>query len=133
MATCSRPFRRRAKGEDGFGLVEVLIAMTMLAVAIGAIITVFVASAVSLRRAGQKGTALTLADVQQYSQPISYGITSYELSQWMSVAFLQDQFRISDQFTLDAGVRYGRIRPGQLLLLEAVGGGFTWGAVLVRY
>src|SRR5262245_3650256 len=53
-------------------------------------------------------TALTLADVQQYSQPISYGITSYELSQWMSVAFVQDQFRVSDQFTLDAGVRYDR-------------------------
>lgn len=34
---------------------------------------------------------------------------------------------------LDAGVRDGRIKPGQLLLLEAFGGGFTWGAVLVRY
>jgi carboxypeptidase family protein/TonB-dependent receptor-like protein len=53
-------------------------------------------------------TALSLADVQQYSQPISYGITSYELSQWMSVGFVQDQFRVSDQFTLDAGVRYDR-------------------------
>ena len=29
---------------------------------------------------------LTLADVQQYSQPVSYGITSYILKQWMSVA-----------------------------------------------
>ena len=28
---------------------------------------------------------LTLADVQQYTQPISYGITSYELKQWLSV------------------------------------------------
>jgi hypothetical protein len=51
---------------------------------------------------------LTLADVQQYSQPVSYGITSYELSQWMSVAFVQDRFRVSDQFTLDAGLRYDR-------------------------
>ena len=33
---------------------------------------------------------------------------------------------------LDAAVRDGRIRPGQLCLLEAMGGGFTWGAVLVR-
>lgn len=33
---------------------------------------------------------------------------------------------------LDAGVRDGRIRPGQLLLLEAFGGGFTWGSALVR-
>lgn len=34
---------------------------------------------------------------------------------------------------LDLGVRDGRIRPGQLLLLEAFGGGFTWGSALVRY
>jgi hypothetical protein len=53
-------------------------------------------------------TQLTLADVQQYTQPISYGITSYELSQWMSVGFVQDRFRVSDQFTIDAGLRYDR-------------------------
>jgi 3-oxoacyl-[acyl-carrier-protein] synthase III len=34
---------------------------------------------------------------------------------------------------LDVGVRDGRIRRGQLLLLEAFGGGFTWGSALVRY
>ena len=30
------------------------------------------------------------------------------------------------------GVDDGRIQPGQLLLLEAMGGGFTWGAVVIR-
>ena len=34
---------------------------------------------------------------------------------------------------LDIGVRDGRIKRGQLLLLEAFGGGFTWGSALVRY
>lgn len=34
---------------------------------------------------------------------------------------------------LDVAVRDGRIRRGDLLLLEAFGGGFTWGAALVRY
>jgi 3-oxoacyl-[acyl-carrier-protein] synthase-3 len=34
---------------------------------------------------------------------------------------------------LDAAVRDGRIQPGQLLVLEAMGGGFTWGAAVVRY
>jgi 3-oxoacyl-[acyl-carrier-protein] synthase-3 len=34
---------------------------------------------------------------------------------------------------LDHGVRSGRIERGQLLLLEAFGGGFTWGSALVRY
>ena len=34
---------------------------------------------------------------------------------------------------LDVGIRDGRIKRGQLLLLEAFGGGFTWGSVLLRY
>jgi 3-oxoacyl-[acyl-carrier-protein] synthase III len=34
---------------------------------------------------------------------------------------------------LDVAVRDGRIKPGQLLLLEAFGGGLTWGSALVRF
>ena len=34
---------------------------------------------------------------------------------------------------LDAGVRGGKILRGELLLLEGVGGGFTWGAVLLNF
>ena len=34
---------------------------------------------------------------------------------------------------LDVAVRDGRIKRGDLLLLEAFGGGFTWGSALVRY
>ena len=34
---------------------------------------------------------------------------------------------------LDTAVRDGRIKRGQLLLLETFGGGFTWGSALVRY
>jgi 3-oxoacyl-[acyl-carrier-protein] synthase-3 len=34
---------------------------------------------------------------------------------------------------LDQAVRDGRIQRGQLLVLEAMGGGFTWGAAVVRY
>jgi 3-oxoacyl-[acyl-carrier-protein] synthase-3 len=33
---------------------------------------------------------------------------------------------------LDAAVRDGRITPGQLVMVEGVGGGFTWGASLLR-
>lgn len=33
---------------------------------------------------------------------------------------------------LDVAVRDGRIKPGDLVALEAMGGGFTWGAALVR-
>ncbi|NLH79955.1 MAG: ketoacyl-ACP synthase III [Phyllobacteriaceae bacterium] len=34
---------------------------------------------------------------------------------------------------LDAAVRDGRIKRGDLVMLEAMGGGFTWGAALVRW
>ncbi|ROH85278.1 ketoacyl-ACP synthase III [Pseudomethylobacillus aquaticus] len=34
---------------------------------------------------------------------------------------------------LDAGVRDGRIQRGEMLLMEAFGGGFTWGSVLAKY
>jgi len=34
---------------------------------------------------------------------------------------------------LDEAVRDGRIKKGQLILLEAFGGGFTWGSALVRF
>ena len=33
----------------------------------------------------------------------------------------------------DAAVRDGRIKRGDLILMEALGGGFTWGAALARY
>jgi 3-oxoacyl-[acyl-carrier-protein] synthase-3 len=34
---------------------------------------------------------------------------------------------------LDEAIRSGKVKRGELLLLEAFGGGFTWGSALVRY
>jgi carboxypeptidase family protein/TonB-dependent receptor-like protein len=51
---------------------------------------------------------LTLADVQQYTQPISFGITSYELKQWLLTGFVQDSIRLTNDLTVDAGLRYDR-------------------------
>jgi 3-oxoacyl-[acyl-carrier-protein] synthase-3 len=34
---------------------------------------------------------------------------------------------------LDTGVRDGRIKRGDLILLEAFGGGLTWGSALIRF
>ncbi len=34
---------------------------------------------------------------------------------------------------LDASVRAGKVKPGDTLMLEGVGGGFTWGAVLLNF
>ena len=39
----------------------------------------------------------------------------------------------SSTLALDAGMRDGRVKRGDLLLLEAFGGGFTWGSALVRF
>jgi len=34
---------------------------------------------------------------------------------------------------LDVAVRDGRIKPGHVVMIEAVGGGFTWGAAIIRW
>ena len=51
---------------------------------------------------------LLLSDVQSYTQPIDFGISSYELKQWLLVGFVQDSFRVSSDLTLDLGIRYDR-------------------------
>jgi 3-oxoacyl-[acyl-carrier-protein] synthase-3 len=51
----------------------------------------------------------------------------------MTVGLHGNTSAASIPLALDTGVRDGRIRPGQLLMLEAIGGGFAWGAALLRY
>ena len=34
---------------------------------------------------------------------------------------------------MDLAIRDGRIKRGELILLEAIGAGFTWGSALIRY
>jgi hypothetical protein len=51
---------------------------------------------------------LTLADVQNYQQPINFGISSYDLPQWLLTAFVQDSFHVEPNLTLDLGLRYDR-------------------------
>jgi len=69
---------------------------------------------------------LTLADVQQYTQPISYGVTSYELSQWLLTGYAQDSFRVSDDLTLDLGLRYDRQTLTDAMNNFAPRVGFGW-------
>jgi 3-oxoacyl-[acyl-carrier-protein] synthase-3 len=49
-----------------------------------------------------------------------------------TVAYHGNTSAASVPLALDVGIRDGRVKPGQLLLLEAFGGGFTWGSALVR-
>src|SRR5258705_2658915 len=51
---------------------------------------------------------LTLADVQNYQQPINFGISSYELPQWLLTAFVQDGIHVIRDLTIDLGLRYDR-------------------------
>lgn len=51
---------------------------------------------------------LTLGDVQQYTQPISFGVTSYVENQWLLSAYGQDSIRATNDVTLDLGLRYDR-------------------------
>jgi hypothetical protein len=51
---------------------------------------------------------LTLADVQNYSQPIDFGINRYDLSQWLLTAFVQDSIHLQKDLTIDVGLRYDR-------------------------
>jgi Carboxypeptidase regulatory-like domain/TonB dependent receptor len=52
--------------------------------------------------------SLTLADVQNYQQPIDFGVSSYELSQWLLSGFVQDDFKLRPDLTLNLGLRYDR-------------------------
>ena len=51
---------------------------------------------------------LTLADVQNYTQPINFGISSYELPQWLFTGFVQDSIHLRRDLTVDLGLRYDR-------------------------
>jgi len=51
---------------------------------------------------------LTLNDVQSYTQPINFGISSYDLPQWLNTAFVQDDMHLRRDFTLNVGLRYDR-------------------------
>jgi Tfp pilus assembly protein PilV len=54
----------RVREESGFGLVELLIAMTVMVVGITAIVAGMSSGMVALQRASQSSTAATLADIQ---------------------------------------------------------------------
>ena len=99
------PFRadsrtRRLSSAGGQGLVELLISMTVLSVAVGALISVLVAGAFALQRSDQKGTALALADTQ------------LEVYRAFSYANIRLASPLPDQRELRHGPHHRRDDPG---------------------
>ncbi len=69
---------------------------------------------------------LTLADVQNYTQPINFGISTYELHQWLYAGFIQDHIRVRNDFTVDLGLRYDQQTLTDATLDFAPRIGFGW-------
>lgn len=71
------------RSEQGQGLIELLISMVILAVGVGALLSVMAAGALSLQRSDQKGTALTLAENQlELYRGVSYPYIRLSSSSW---------------------------------------------------
>ena len=69
---------------------------------------------------------LTLADVQQYTQPINFGISSYNLKQWLYAVFAQDSIHVRRDLTIDVGLRYDRQTLTDATKDFAPRAGFGW-------
>jgi Tfp pilus assembly protein PilV len=54
----------RARSQEGFGLIELLMAMTMLNIGILALVAAFQSGAFALQRASKTSTAAAIADIQ---------------------------------------------------------------------
>jgi type IV pilus modification protein PilV len=64
MYALLRTIRRRASGSDGFGMIELLAAMIVMAIGILALFAMFHSSSTQVRRAAITSTAAALADSQ---------------------------------------------------------------------
>jgi 3-oxoacyl-[acyl-carrier-protein] synthase-3 len=51
----------------------------------------------------------------------------------VTVPFHGNTSAASVPLALDVAVRDGRIKRGETILMEAFGGGFTWGSVLAKF
>jgi len=72
----------RARAEDGFGLIELVMAIVMLNIGILAIVASFNSGAVALRRASHVSTASALADQQMESyRALLYSQIGFDTSQ----------------------------------------------------
>ncbi len=76
----------KVRSEEGFGLIELLIAMVMLNVGILALVAAFQSGSIALKRSSRIGTASTLADSQlELYRALTYGQIVLDPAQLASV------------------------------------------------
>ena len=73
----------------------------------------------------QANTRIILATAKKLSMPIEQVV--------MTVAEHGNTSAASVPLAFDVAVRDGRIKRGETIMMEAFGGGFTWGSVLLKY
>src|SRR5947207_5955777 len=79
------PFVRRLRSEKGFGMLELLMAMTVLNIGILAIVAAFNSGALALSRASRASTATALADTQmELFRGIKYANIQQTTGEWNS-------------------------------------------------
>ena len=95
------------------------------------------AATAALAKAGKTPADLRLLIPHQANLRIIESTAKHlGLSMDKIILTVQDQGNTSAAsipLALDLGVRDGRIKRGDVVLLEGIGGGFAWGAVLLRY
>lgn len=123
----------------GFGPGEVQLAVSMVGSEVFRVAVTTLGKAVdeTLAANGLGRSAIDWLVPHQANLRIIQAIArKLELSMDRVVVTIQDQGNTSAAsvpLALDIAIRDGRIKRGDLLLLEAFGGGFTWGSALVRY
>jgi len=84
-ALADTPLVRRLRKNEGFGLIELLLAMTMLNIGILAIVAAFNSGALALARASRTSTATAIADQQmELFRGLKYGNIQQTTSGWNS-------------------------------------------------
>jgi len=78
--------KKRLRAEDGFGLIELMMAMVLLNIGILAIVAAFNSGAIALRRASHVSTASALADAQmERYRALLYGQIGFDANQMLTL------------------------------------------------
>jgi type II secretory pathway pseudopilin PulG len=111
-------FTRAAREESGFGLIELVIAMTMLNIGILAIVAAFNSSALALSRASKISNASALADTQmELYRGLQYGNIVFDTTEWNSA-------RVEANYTADPVYQANMANPvAPKMLVPSISGG----------